>query len=108
MLLQTGEAGEVALGPTGREVLDRSLLIGHEDDYVHAGDLAVGRPRVALRAGARASGGDTATEQDPARPGGCRLQQIATRDPCLSRFGLGIFHPASFHFMSPAHGSSLS
>jgi hypothetical protein len=38
--LQAAEARHVALGPTGREVLDRALLVGKEDKHVHTGDLA--------------------------------------------------------------------
>ena len=60
-----GQAGHVALRPTGREVLDRALLVGHEDEHVHARrprGRATARPRrvparpraARRRAGARA------------------------------------------------------
>jgi hypothetical protein len=80
MLLQTVQAGQVALGPSRREVLDGALLIGQEDEHVHARHLASGGGVLGQRLGA--GSGCARPHQDPGTRGR-RLQQVSARDAAL-------------------------
>lgn len=101
--LQARQPGHVALRPAGREVLDRALLVGQEEQHVHARDATRRRrpppSRPFARGGRRGRRGLPA-EQDPGCRGRGTLQQLSARDPVP----LGVV--GSGHPWSPSVGLS--
>ena len=65
--------------PAAREVLDRALLVGQEDEHVHAAQPAAGGARPVPAA----DGGGSPAEQDAGRGDGRGLQQLAAGDARL-------------------------
>ncbi len=88
--LQLGEPRHVAPRPPRREVLNRPLLIGDEEDHVHARRLGRGlTPAGPLRRpGARAA------DQEAGRRRGGALEQVAAGDAALRPF-------VGAHWLSP-------
>src|ERR1022692_3045860 len=83
MTLEPCHPWQVASRPARRKMLDRTLLVGEEEDRVHTGERVGSRGGLASLACARLS--DTGKPPEPSgkhRPrcgnGGC-LQQLATR-----------------------------
>ncbi len=74
------QAGHVALGPPGREVLDGALLVGQEDEHVHARHVMSGSGSLSQRVGA-GRGGARADQHSGTRGRG--LQQVAASEAAL-------------------------
>lgn len=81
VFLQPRHPRQVARRPAGWEVLNRALLVGQEQQHVHARDLPGRRGAARFRAGrGRSRGGGASAEQDAGGGDSGRLQQVAAGD----------------------------